>query len=153
VESLDLLKIEDIKCYRVKIIEQFVYESFIDLRERLSYEKVKDLLVELGAGNSVALGIPQDIDMSPCLAAQAYLYLLEDKDLNVKVKIRNPALRLLGYILEETQIFKFIDRLRLFNKIVVVSDDHIDLCKEYNAYSCNVEELVRLSKFRVEKVI
>jgi hypothetical protein len=152
-----MLSIKDIikkaECYHYDILNLNVFVIVLELIKEINFEELKKFIDDVnrkGANNLVVLGVPKDLNFTPCELAQAYVYYLEDL-LNNRVRIKNVALALLSYLLGESQVHKFIDMLSSFNTIYVISSLPIlDLCNNIINSSCNIEELHRLAEHRIE---
>lgn len=113
-----------------------------------------ELAAEAGyEGRAAFLGLPSKLKWSPCIAAQAYLYALEDRRMGIS-RIRNWNLAVLSYIAGKTQLRDLLQVLDDISRIIVIIEGEAQTlgCTNYGSIKCDPEELQILSNVRLENL-
>ncbi|MCE4620858.1 MAG: hypothetical protein F7B95_00260 [Desulfurococcales archaeon] len=104
-------------------------------------------------GRAAFLGLPSKLKWSPCIAAQAYLYALEDRFMGIS-RIRNWNLAVLSYIAGKTQLRDLLQVLDNISRIIIIIEGKAKAlgCTNYVSVKCDQEELQVLSNVRLENL-
>ncbi len=150
--------IKSIECYRSDHLGLNIYIAKVVFSKPVEVVELKSVIENLVSDDtkSIGVGIPSNYDISPCSILQAYLYYKEDLHLTKKPRIRNPALHILSYIFMETQIFKITENIANFRGVYIISLKELErLCeyREYKSVACEINELSRITGYRVQNML
>lgn len=124
------------------------------LQNNIEVGDFRDIIARFS--NNIVVGIPSGYNFSPCEVSQAYLYCVEDSLLLRKSRIRKLGLCILSYLFSETQLFKILKKISSYSLAYMLSFRKLNyICREgrYKKHDCGIEELRKITRYRVKNII